>query len=140
MSDGAVLSRQAQRAMDLASALEERVLHERSPDSALAPLLADSWAGQRVQLSELLATVAKMVDPALGMPSPKLVSEIPPALITRLRAESRAGRPRAQPIVDAAAHLRTGGAMGEADLELLGWLAGALEAEASSLYRRMVRH
>ncbi|MDP9257804.1 MAG: hypothetical protein M3Q31_14790 [Actinomycetota bacterium] len=120
--------------------MEERVLHERAPEPRLDPLLGDSWSSQRTQLSELLETVAKMVDPAFGMPSTRLASEIPPALVTRLRAEGRAGRPRAQPISDAAARLRVGGTMGEADLELLRWLATALEAEASSLYRRMVRH
>lgn len=140
MSDGAVLSRQAQRAMDFASALDQRVLRERAPDTALEPLSAGSWDGQRAQLADLLDTVARMVDPAIGMPSPSLVREIPPALVTRLRADSRAGRATALPIEETAGRLRAGSPIGDADLQLLAGLARALEAEASSLYRRMVRH
>src|SRR4051812_26239740 len=107
MSDNGVLTRQAERAMDLADALEVRLVQAEHGDALKLDLGDDALGRTPMDLPALLHTLVCMVSPDYGPPDPALAIDIPPSLVTRLRAAQRAGETRAQAVKQAAEHLQS---------------------------------
>ena len=140
MSDNGVLTRQAQRAMDLANALEARLVQAEHSDALALDLDDDALGRAPMDLPALLDTLVCMVSPDYGLPDPGLATDIPPSLVTKLRAAERGGETKARAVRQAAEHLHAETELSTDDVEILTNLARALEAEASALYRRLINH
>ena len=91
MSDNGVLTRQAQRAMDLANALEARLVQAKHGNALALDLDDDALGRAPMDLPALLDTLVCMVSPDYGLPDPGLATDIPPSLVTKLRAAERGG-------------------------------------------------
>lgn len=138
---GNAYSRQYQRAAGLASVLEERLLHEQHHALAAGLPLSDlTWDAQRSRLSEVLYTLAYLVDPeSVKRPSAAHVRAIPGALVGELRQREREGARPAQELLRAASHLSEGPRrLDEDDRRLLASLAQHAEAEAAIAHRHLV--
>jgi hypothetical protein len=94
------------------------------------------------ELAEIVTAVADLLDPAPATPpDERTAARVPATLVARLRAKRRGQLPYYLHDLRAAAGRLTGAPtdLTDADIDLLDELTAAVDAEASSVYRRLMR-
>jgi hypothetical protein len=128
------------RANELATALEERFLHESHPDLVGdRPLSADNWASQSRWTAVLLDVLAWAVAPTTDhQPDPRVLDQLPSGLISDLRRRERSGERIAGRLRRASRDLSSErGRWDSQDTELICDIARRAEDEASDALRSM---
>jgi hypothetical protein len=145
MGDVSVLSQTYKTAADLSQALNMAVIALKKARFALpgadavAPSVVEARRRWLVELLDALAALLDAADPR-GLDE-AMAATIPGALVARLQAERRGDLAYyLEDVRRVAARLRHGLApLRPADFDLLDELAAAADAEASSVFRRLMR-
>ena len=145
MSDVSVLSHAYKTASELSQSINQAVIALKKVHLNLpgAEAISRRQSGtQRRGLAELLGTFISLLAPAGG---PGIVdasaARVPSALVARLQAERRGDLAYfLDDLQRLRSRLRAGSApLSQADFDLLDHLAAAADAEASSVFRRLLR-
>jgi hypothetical protein len=144
MSEVSVLSREYKTAADLSKAMSHAllVLKRASLGVEATPTTSSDLKHARRELASIVAALANLLDPATpAHGDTTTAARIPGAVVARFQAEQR---PKLDSYVEA---LRTTAGrlhedptgLSEDDLALLDGLTAAVDAEASRVYRRLMR-
>ena len=145
MSDVSVLSHEYKTASELSQTINRALIalkkaHDGLPGAeAITP---DQLVADRQSLAQILATLIGLIAPSEGQPvnGPAAMS-IPESLVAHLRAERRGDLPYyLDDLTQVATRLLTEPSrLTDADFALLDQLATAVDAETSSVFRRLMR-
>ena len=145
MSEVSVLSHEYKTASELSRAVNDMVIALKKEHYGLSsgdPSARDGLAAQRQHLSDILITLAGLLDPdGKGEVDQSAAAQVSGALLTRLRAEK--GGELAYYVDDlrsTTSRLRREACkLTDSDLARLDSLAATASAEASRVYRRLMR-
>jgi hypothetical protein len=145
MSDVSVLSHEYKTVAELSQALSHALITVKRVRLALPGadnVTSMEFAACKSDLASILEAFASLLDPAsTGKIDSAAAARIPGALVERLRTE-RGGDLQyfIDDLTGAASRLRgTTNGLTEKDIQVIGQLAGTVDSQTSTVYRRLMR-
>jgi hypothetical protein len=144
MSDVSVLSHEYKTASELSQAMSRALIALKRVRLGVegTSITPEDLKRTGCELAEIVSAMADLLDPAPDMPlDERAAARVPGTLVTRLRAAHRGRLPYYLDDLRAAAGRlgREPAELTDQDLTLLDALTAAVDAEASSVFRRLMR-